>query len=180
MCPLQGHLEVLKYLMNETDFDVNWTINEEDSARVDGKDTLLYVAASSKKLEVGDYLLQQGALVTQAIITRFPDFIKELLVKRTKQSSHQKDSDGEPLVSARWRELGMTELPWSFLSSFNTRLTKLELRGNRLSTLPEEIFQMPNLKILDVSQNMLPELSQEVVPWNCSRLEFMIIIYLTL
>ena len=155
--------------MTETDFDVNWTINQEDSAKVDGKDSLLYVAASSRKLEVADYLLQQGALITQLIISRFSEFIKELLAKRVKHSSHQRNSAGEPLVSARWRELGLAELPWSFLSPFNTRLTKLELRANRLSTLPEEIFQMPNLKILDVSQNILPELSQDVVPWNCLK-----------
>ena len=155
--------------MDETEYNVNLTMHGEDAARADGKDSLLYVAASSRKLEVADYLLQQGALITQSIITRFPKFIKELLEKRIKQSSRS-SAGGNPSFTARWKELGLVEVPWSFLAGYGDRITKLELRCNRLSTLPEQIFQMPSLKILDVSQNILAELTQEVVSWNCTRL----------
>lgn len=152
-------------MMDETEFNVNQTINGDDAARVDGKDSLLYVAASSKRLEVADYLLQHGAVITQSMMSRFTNFIKDLLEKRIRQSSR---SDSNSLT-ARWKELGLVEVPWGFLSGYGDRFTKLELRCNRLSSLPEQIFQMPCLKTLDVSQNMIAELTQEVVPWNCTR-----------
>lgn len=165
-------MDILQYLMEEMEFDIHRTINNDDAVRVDGKDSLLYVAASSKQIEVADYLLQSGAIITHTIMVKFSEFVKELLVRRIKQSSRPSKSGVPSSLTARWRELGIVEVPWSYLSNYSDRITKLELRCNRLSCLPEQIFQMPCLRVLDVSQNLLPEICQEVVEWKCVRSAF--------
>lgn len=161
-----GQLPIVKYLMEEMEFDIHRTISGEDALKTDGKDTLLYTACSRNKPEVAGYLVSQGALVTQTIASRFPHIIKAIL--------HQKFrpvGKAEPLqcFHARLKELGLAEIPWTFLQDFSTCLVRLELRSNFLTSLPDKIFQMPVLKNLDISHNRLPELVQEDVQWKCSR-----------
>lgn len=167
---MQGHLEVVHYLMEEMEYNIHRTISGEDALRVDGKDSLLYVACSRKKVDVAEFLLQKGAILTHTIVTKFPAVVKVLLERRIRIGRRpSKPGMPPPSMTARWKELGLAEVPWSFLSGFSSTITKLELRSNRLSCLPEEIFKMPCLRTLDVSQNNLPELSQEDVEWKCHR-----------
>ncbi len=156
--------------MDEMEYDIHRTINGEDAIRMEGKDSLLYVACSSKQVEIASYLLTRCAIITPLIISKFSNIVKELLERRVKTSSRPPAQQGlPPSTTARWKELGLAELPWSFLSGKSQVITKLELHSNRLSSLPDEIFQMPNLKILDISQNLLSEISVEEVEWKCTR-----------
>ncbi len=161
-----GKLEVVKYLIEEMEFDIHRTIGGEDALKTDGKDTLLYTACQRNKLEVASYLVSQGALITQTISKRFPGIIKGILQQRFVPYGK-----AEPVqrYHARLKELGLAEIPWSILADYATRLTRLELRSNYLTSLPEAIFQMATLKILDVSHNRLPELCQEEVVLECTR-----------
>ena len=161
-----GQLDIVKYLMEEMEFDVHRTISGEDALKTDGKDSLLYTACSRSKIEVANYLVGQGALISQTISSKYPQIIKSIL--------HQKFrpvGKAEPvqLYHARLKELGLAEIPWAFLSSYATSLTRLELRSNYLASLPDEIFRLPVLKILDISHNRLPEICQEEVKWECFK-----------
>ena len=166
---MQGHLQVLQYLMEEMEYDIHRTVNGENALRMDGKDSLLYVACCRSKIDVADYLLTKGAIITQLIATKFSSAVKQLLEKRIRQSHRPSKPGSPPNITARWKELGLAEIPWAFIATYSHKITKLELRSNRLSSLPEQIFQMPHLKTLDVSQNLLPELTQEDVDWHCYR-----------
>ena len=161
-----GQLGVVKYLMEEMEFDVNRTIHGENTIKTDGKDTLLYCACSRNKIEVASYLVQQGALITQTIASRFSPIIKSIIHQRLRP--HGKPEPIQ-LYHAKLKELGLTEIPWSFLAEYSTAITRLELRSNCLTSLPDQLFQMPSLKILDISHNRLPEICQEEVAWECVR-----------
>lgn len=151
------------------EYDIHRTVTGEDANRVDGKDSLLYVACSSKQTDIANFLLSRGAILTQTIIAKYPSIVKDLLQKRVKFSSRNPQPGAVPSITARWKELGLSELPWTFLSGMAPTITKLELSCNRLTSLPEQIYQMPNLRFLDVSQNQLCELSIEEVEWKCTR-----------
>ena len=167
---MQGHLDIVQYLMEEMEFNIHRTISGEDAVRVDGKDSLLYVACSRKKIDVAEFLVQKGAILTHTIVSKFQGVVKVLLDHRIRVGKRpSKPGMPPPSMTARWKELGLAEVPWMFLSGVATKITKLELRSNRLNCLPEEIFKMPSLKTLDVSQNNLPDLSQEDVVWECNR-----------
>ena len=155
--------------MDEMEYDIHRTINGEDAIRMDGKDSLLYVACSSKQVDIANALLSRGAIITQTIISKYPAMVKDLLEKRVRMSSRPAHQGAPPSFTARWRELGLADLPWSFLSGLSQTVTKLELHSNRLTSLPDQIFQMPNLRILDVSQNLLSEITIEEVEWKCTR-----------
>lgn len=155
--------------MDEMEYDIHRTISGEDAHRVDGKDSLLYVACSSKQTDIANFLLSRGAILTQTIIAKYPSIIKDLLEKRIKTSSRNAQPGIPPSTTARWKELGLSELPWAFLNGMGHTITKLELFSNRLTSLPEQIFQMPNLRILDISQNQLCEITIEEVEWKCIR-----------
>ena len=75
--------------------------------------------------------------------------------------------EAEQQYHARFKEIGLVEIPWAILADYSNRLTKVELRGNSLTSLPDKIFQMPVLKVLDVSNNDLVELCQEDIDWKC-------------
>ena len=158
-----GRLEVVKYLMEEMEFDIHRTISGGDALKTDGKDTLLYTACQRNKLDVASYLVSEGALITQTISSRYPSIIKTILHQRFRPQGK-----GE-FYHAKLKELGLAEIPWLFLASYFDRLTRLDLRSNYLVSLPDKIFQMPVLKILDISHNRLPEICQEEVPWECFR-----------
>lgn len=162
-----GQLAIVKYLLEEMDFDIHRTMSGEDANKTEGRDSLLYTACSRNKIEVATYLVQQGASITQTISSRFQPIIKTIIRQRFRAVGKP-----EPVqfYHAKLKELGLAELPWSFLVDYSTRLTRLELRTNLLIMLPDNIFQMPNLKNLDVSHNRLPEICQEDVKWDCPNL----------
>ncbi len=161
-----GRLDIVKYLIEEMEFDIHRTIGGEDALKTDGKDTLLFTACQRSKLDVANYLVSQGALITRTISKRFPAIIKGILQQRFVPYGKP---DPVQRYHARLKELGLAEIPWSFLTDFSTRITRLELRSNYLTSLPESVFQMPALKILDISHNRLPELCQEEVVMKCTR-----------
>ena len=163
-----GKISVVKYLMEEMEFDIHRTISGGDALKTDGKDTLLWTACARNKLDVAAYLVDQGAIVTATISSRFPQIIKEILHKRFRPVG---TADPPQFFQARLKELGLSEIPWTFLVEYSQTLTRLELRSNYLTSLPDKIFQMPSLKSLDVSHNRLPEICQEDVAWECTRLE---------
>jgi leucine-rich repeat kinase 1 len=162
-----GKLDVLNYLMEEMDYDIHRTIHGEDALRTDGRDTLLYTACQRGKTDVAQYLMSQGAYITQTITNTFPQIIKALL--RDKFRAVGKP-DPIQLYQARLKEMGLAEIPWGVLADYTPCLTRLELRSNYLTSLPDKIFQLPALKNLDISHNRLPEVCQEDVLWECRSL----------
>ena len=165
-----GQLDVLKFLMEEMEFNIRHTMSGQDYSRTDGdgKDTLLWCACKSNKLEVASYLVKRGAPITRAIFAKFPMIIKHILQQKIRPVG--KSAGGgeiEQQYHARFKEIGLAEIPWAVLADYSKRLTKVELRANSLTSLPDKIFQMPALKVLDVSNNALPELCQEEVEWKC-------------
>ena len=161
-----GQLEVLRYLLEETEWDIHRTLHGESGLRTDGKDTLLYCACQKNKLDIAGFLVRHGAAITHTITKRFPQIIKHILQQRFRPLGPATPTQ---LYHARLKELGLAELPWSIMADYASTISRLELRGNTLATLPQEIFRMPVLKILDVSNNQLPELCQEEVKWECTK-----------
>ena len=161
-----GKLDVLNYLMEEMDYDIHRTMHGEDALRTDGRDTLLYTACQRGKTDVAQYLMSQGAYITQTITNTFPQIIKAILRDKFRPV-------GKPnpiqLYQARLKEMGLAEIPWAVLADYTPCLTRLELRSNYLTSLPDKIFQLPVLKNLDISHNRLPEVCQEDVVWECRR-----------
>jgi len=165
-----GHLPVVKYLMDYTKFSVRQTINGKDCSRTDGKDTLLHKACQMKKQDIADYLVHIGAPITHTIVLAAPDIIGRILSKRIVQSSRPPTASKDDItyVQAKWQEMGLAHLAWSFFSGFTEHLTKIVLRDNQLVLVPPELFSsLPQLRILDLSKNNLSELTLEDVPWNC-------------
>lgn len=162
-----GRLDVLKYLMQEMDYDVHRTVNGEDAMKTDGKDTLLYTACQRGKVNIARYLMHQGAYITQTITKRFPTIVKAILKDKFRPVGPKVDAI--QMYQARLKELGLAEIPWSVLVDYAFCLTRLELRSNYLTSLPDQIFQLSVLKNLDVSHNRLPEICQEEVVWRCRR-----------
>lgn len=161
-----GQLDVLRYLMDVTDWDVNRTFNKESGIKTDGKDTLLYCACQRNKLEIAGFLVRHGANITRTIISRFPQIIKHLLQQRFRPLG---SAEPVQLYQARLKELGLAELPWSIMADYANTISRLELRENALSTIPHKIFEMPSLKTLDLSKNSLSELCLEETEWKCTR-----------
>lgn len=161
-----GQLDVLRYLMEEMEWDIHRTLTGENGLRTDGKDTLLYTACQRNKLEIAGFLVRHGAAITHTIATRFPQIIKHIMQQRFRPIGPATPTQ---LYHARLKELGLSELPWPIMAEYSTTISRLELRENLLSTLPRQIFSMPALKILDVSGNQLAELCQEEVKWECLR-----------
>ena len=164
-----GHLSVLKYLMDYTKFSVRQTIDGKDCMRTDGKDTLLHKACQMKKLDIAEFLVRAGSPITHTIVLTAPDIIGKVLSKRVVKSARPPTATKEiTYLQAKWQEMGLAHLNWSFFSGFTEHLSKIVLRDNQLVLLPPEIFSsLPQLRILDVSKNQLSELSLEDVPWKC-------------
>ena len=165
-----GQLEVLKFLMEEMEFNIRHTMSGQDYTRTDGngKDTLLWCACKSNKLEVASYLVKCGAPITHTIFTTFPVIIKHILQQKLIcPVGKSLVGKAEQQYHARFKGIGLVEIPWTILADYSDRLTKVELRANSLTSLPDQIFQMPVLKVLDVSNNALAELCQEEVEWEC-------------
>lgn len=164
-----GQLEVLKFLMDEMEFNIRHTMSRQDYQRTegDGKDTLLWCACKGNKLEVASYLVKRGAPITRTIYAKFPVIIKHILQQKIRPVGRSAGGEVEQHYHARFKEIGLAEIPWAVLADYSKRLTKLELRANTLTSIPDKIFQMEALKVLDVSNNALAELCQEEVKWNC-------------
>lgn len=165
-----GHLPVVKYLMDYTKFSIRQTINGKDCMRTDGKDTLLHKACQMKKLDIAEYLVRLGSPITHTIVLTAPDIIGKILAKRIVQSSRPPTATKDDItyVQAKWQEMGLAHLNWSFFSGFTEHLSKVVLRDNQLVLVPPEMFSLlPQLTILDLSKNQLSELSLEEVPWKC-------------
>ena len=164
---MAGQLDTLRYLMEEMEWDVNRTILGENGQRTDGKDTLLYVACQRKQLEVAGFLVRHGAIMTRTICSTFRRLISHLLQQRFRPMG---SGSSPQLYQAKLKELGLAELPWSVMKDYAKTICRLELQGNCLASLPEEIFKhMPSLKVLDVANNQLSELCLEEVKWECGR-----------
>lgn len=161
-----GQLEVLRYLMEEMEWDIHRTLAGENGTRTDGKDTLLFCACQRNKLEIAGFLVRHGATITQTISSRFPQIIKHILQQRFRPLGPATPTQ---LYHARLKELGLADLPWPIMADYASTIARLELRDNCLRTLPHQIFSMPALKILDVSNNSLPELCLEDIKWNCNK-----------
>ncbi len=161
-----GQLEVLRYLMEEMDWDIHRTVTGENGIRTDGKDTLLFCACQRNKLDIAGFLVRHGAAVTRTIMSRFPQIIQHILQQRFRPLGPATPTQ---MYHARLKELGLSELPWSIMVDYASTIVKLELRENTLVNLPQQIFKMPNLKILDVSNNQLSEICLEEVKWECTR-----------
>lgn len=161
-----GQLGILKYLLEEMEYDIQRTASGSDALRTDGKDTLLYYACQRNKIEVASFLVKEGAIITQTIATQFPKIVKDILQQRFRPSGKP---DPVQLYYARLKELGLADIPWMALADYSQTLVRIDLHSNYLSTLPDKIFQLPALRILDVSHNRLPEISQEVVSWTCCQ-----------
>ena len=164
-----GQLDVLKFLMEEMEFNIRHTMTGQDYQRTDGdgKDTLLWCACKSNKLEVASYLVKHGAPITRTIYAKFPTIIKHILQQKIRPVGKSAGGAMEQTFHARFKELGLAEIPWPVLADYSKHLTKVELRSNSLTSLPDKMFQMPALKSLDVSNNSLSEICQEEVEWKC-------------
>ncbi len=160
-----GQLDVLRYLIEETDWDLNRTMTGDSGSKTDGKDTLLFTACSRNKLEVAGFLVRHGANITRSIVSRYPQIIKHILQQRFRPIG---PAQPQQLYHARLKELGLAELPWSTMADYMGTIARLELRGNVLAEVPREVFQMPSLKVLDVSENQISVLAHEDWKWTCN------------
>ena len=158
---IAGHLDVVKYFVEELHFDIGRSTSG-GGANGDGKDTLLYVACQMKKENIVKYLLERGAGVTKAITDQFAGIVSKVIQDSFRQV-------GQGLYQARLKEMSLAELPWSFFASHSSTLTKVDLRGNHLKSLPSQLFQMTSLEDLDVSQNRLSSICSEDVAWECNK-----------
>ena len=161
-----GQLDVLRYLMEEMEWDIHKTLSGENGVRTDGKDTLLYCACQRNKLDIAGFLVRHGGAITRTISTRFPQIIKHILQQRFRPLGPATPTQ---MYHAKLKELGLAELPWSIMADYANTIVRLELRENTLSALPQQVFKMPALKILDVSNNQLAELCPQDVEWQCER-----------
>ena len=161
-----GHLGILEYLMEETEYNIHRTVNGDEALTTDGKDTLLYTACQMNRYKVARYLVEQGAYVTQTIMAEFPQIVKALLQEKIRPV---RQAGSVQLFQAGLKELGLGQIPWTVLEEHAACLTHLDLHSNYLMSIPCEIFQLPLLKNLDISQNLLPQICPEDVVWKCHR-----------
>ena len=150
---------MVKHFVEEMHFDLTLTSNGSESS---GKNTLLYVACQMKKHSIVKYLLGRGAHITKAIIDEFADAVSTVIQENFKPTGHG-------FYHAQLKEMGLVEVPWAFFANHSSTLTRVELRANNLASLPNQLFQMASLEVLDVSQNHLTSLCGEDVLWECTK-----------
>ena len=157
-----GHLDVVKYFIEELQFDVNRTSSGTHALEEDGRGTLLQIVCQAQRKDMVTFLLQKGAIITPFIITQCSDIITKAVVEQYLVCVDQ------GTYHAELKGMCLTEVPWAFFADHSSTLTKIDLQSNSLMALPCQLFQMPALKDLNISKNQLSILCGEEIPWQCT------------
>ena len=158
-----GYLDVVKYFVEELQYDINRTSGGVHALKTDGKDSLLYAACQAKRKNIAHFLLQEGAVIMPCITTNCSAIISEVVAERYSFPVDQ------GYYHAILKEMNLFEAPKMFFEHHFATMTKVDLQYNRLVTIPCELFQMPALKDLNVSNNQLTILCGDEIPWFCAE-----------
>ena len=164
-----GHVEVVKWLLETTNFNLNKTLKGKDVMKED-KDSLLHVACNQNQLEVAEFLIGQGAIVTKGVVSRFPTIIQGVLERQiTEFKPVSSTRSKSPLqFQANWSDMNLASLPGDVFTCFD-KLAKVDLKQNMLESVPESLFMLVSLQVLDLSYNRLSELTAEECMWRCDQ-----------
>lgn len=84
-----------------------------------------------------------------------PVEVRMLQLRSTKEQPDERIAACQQLQVLFWEDAGIVSLPSAFGKLQN--LTDLSLANNKLTDLPEEIFQLKNLKVLNLQGNAFDE-----------------------
>ena len=161
-----GHLDCLKYLMEKMKYDIHQTASGHSAHEVDGRDSLLFCACQTNCVEVASYLVENRALITLTITEQFLDIIKDVLQQKFQLSG---EPNPKQLYHARLDDLSLVKIPWSVFADYSETLVHLNLQTNSLPSIPDKLFQLPMLKVLDISHNQLSVICTKEVVWSCTK-----------
>jgi len=137
----------------------------------------LALAAALGDEQTAETLLQVGASDDDGLAVRFAQFAKHpnIVVKILLQQQRLGSSEEDFVVDS----MNLSSFPMSnFVLRHISQFTKIHLQNNQLSVLPLEIFQLPELEMLNISHNRLTDLPTEFKggnsdSWNCPKLKFL-------
>jgi len=137
----------------------------------------LALAAALGDEQTIETLLQVGASDDDGLAVKFAQFTKHpnIVVKILLQQQRLGSSEEDFVVDS----MNLSSFPMSnFVLGHISQFTKIHLQNNKLSVLPIEIFQLPELKMLNISHNKLRELPTEFDSvngntWNCTNFKFL-------
>ncbi|XP_077376573.1 leucine-rich repeat serine/threonine-protein kinase 1 [Festucalex cinctus] len=171
ICCQRGHVDSARLLVE--DYGAAAAAKEDDD---DGGERFpvicalpLYAAAQAGSEELAHFLLEKGAALTSYTLLDHPEVSARLLERRLQRD----EQDGQQVLSVLWGGLRLPWLELSWLLGVSSRITRLDLSQNHLSSLPSVLpWGLLRLRVLDLSGNRLTALppiaaSQEVI---CSRL----------
>ena len=166
----KGHLEVLKYLLHMTNFDINRTFKGKDVQKEE-RDSLLFIACGRGQANIIQYLVSKGAVVTKGTVAKFPKLLQGALEQNLKEVELKPPDKGvsQKAMEACWSGLKFTDIPPSLFTTLSSTLVSVDLSGNILESVPEEMFTLPHLQSLNLSSNRLTELTSEDCKWYCNK-----------
>ena len=164
-----GHVGVVKWLLETTNFNLNKTLKGKDVLK-DDKDSLLHVACNQNQLEVAEFLITQGAIITKGVVARFPAVIQGVMERQITEYKPAASAKGKVSTQfqANWSGMSLADFPGDIFMNFG-KLTKVDLKRNMLESVPESLFMLASLQVLDLSHNSLAELTTEDCVWRCDQ-----------
>ena len=164
-----GHVEVVRWLLETTQFNLNKTLQGKDVLK-DDKDSLLHVACNKNRVEVAELLINQGAIISKGVVSRFPTVLQGVLERKITEFKPLSASKGRSSLQfqANWSGLNLIVFPSNVFTCFD-KLVKVDLKQNLLESVPEPLFMLVGLQVLDLSNNRLSELTAEECVWRCDQ-----------
>ncbi|XP_067017125.1 leucine-rich repeat serine/threonine-protein kinase 1-like isoform X3 [Acropora muricata] len=165
----RGHVQAVKLLIKKG-VDVNPCpfsgCRTDAQGRILG--TPLEGACVGQQTNVVNYLIENGAEVTVYIVDKYWEVIGESLMRYTKETQSKRkvhfSYEADPSVtmfSAAWNKKNLFALHKAWFVNLSARLVRVDLSGNYLEELPEELLNtLPFLEVLDVSNNKLQYLPE--------------------
>ncbi|XP_048583428.1 leucine-rich repeat serine/threonine-protein kinase 1 isoform X2 [Nematostella vectensis] len=167
----EGHLDIVKFfIQRRVNINHTGTIVNEEGVAVESLGAL-HGACKGKKANTVQYLIENGALVTESIVDEFgEDVLKTVLFRYTKDANVKRKTtfsfEHDPNVnrfSVNWGHKNLHALHKAWFVDYSLNLVRIDLANNSLHELPEELLNtLPLLEELDVSNNnlvSLPEIS---------------------
>ena len=164
-----GHVEVIKWLLETTNFNLNKTLKGKDVMK-DDKDSLLHVACNQNQLEAAEFLINQGAIISKGVVSRFPTILQGVLERKITEFKPAASAKGKSSLQfqANWNGMGLASFPSDVFTCFD-KLVKVDLKNNMLESVPEALFMLVGLQVVDLSYNRLSELTAEDCVWRCDQ-----------
>ena len=173
---IQGsHLEILQFLIvsKQVIYDDPAVDIPHLFADIKMKATeLLSTAFEGSKMEIIEYLLSLGAVITKPVLRGSLDTFTVLLenkISRCQPNEYDDISDRFPRYQLVWSKFPVVYLPPNLISKLTMNLVKIDFSVHSLESLSGELFNLPFLEYMNVSKGGLKQIETENIEVTKSK-----------